>query len=75
MNIYKITGRPILIAGPDGRLRNPANLRKAAATHVRRKRHGALRNRRSMVRLRQQRAASGIADTLHEGEREIIARD
>lgn len=71
----RVTGRPILIAGPDGRLQNPASVRKAKATHVRRKRHGALRNRRSMVRLRQQRAASGIADKRHEGEREIIARD
>lgn len=71
----RVTGKPILVAGPDGRLQNPANMRKAAATHVRRKRHGALRNRRSMVRSRQQRAASGIADALHDGEREIIARD
>jgi hypothetical protein len=71
----RVTGRPILVAGPDGRLQNPANIRKAAKTHVRRKRHGALRNRRSMVRLRQQRAAKGIIDRLHEGEREIIARD
>lgn len=71
----RVTGRPILIAGPDGRLCNPAALRKAAETKARRKRHGALRNRRSAVRQRQLRAAKAIAETSHEGEREIIARD
>ncbi len=71
----RLTGRPILIAGPDGRLQNPAAVSPRKTAPVRRKRHGALRNRRSVVRLRHDRAAKQITKDLHAGEREIIARD
>jgi hypothetical protein len=70
----RLTGRPILIAGPDGRLVNPAAMPKRAASFTRRKRRSALRNRRTSVRLRSQRAANGIVKSVHKDEREIIAR-
>jgi hypothetical protein len=71
----RITGRSILVAGADGRLRNPAAVRHRVAQNPRRKRRSALRNRRSMVRLRSQRASQPIGKNVYEGEREIIARN
>lgn len=71
----RVTGRPILIAGEDGRLRNPASLGSRMAAGPRRKRRSALRNRRTAIRLRSQRAAHVIEKNIHRGEREIIARD
>jgi hypothetical protein len=71
----RITGRPILIAGADGRLRNPAAGGSRAVHHPRRKRRTALRHRRTAFRVRSQRAASPITRNVHAGEREIIARD
>ncbi len=71
----RITARPILIAGEDGRLQNPAALQKKTLVHMRRKRRGALRNRRSSVRSRSQRAANPILQKIYAGEQEIIARD
>lgn len=70
----RITGRPILIAGKDGRLHNPASMRRNFNSNGRRKRRSALRYRRTSVRLRSQRAASAIDRSVHAGEREIIAR-
>jgi hypothetical protein len=71
----RVTGRPILIAGEDGRLRNPASIGSRMAGVPRRKRRSALRNRRTAFRLRSQRAACSIEKSVHFGEREIIARD
>lgn len=71
----RVTGLPILIAGNDGRLLNPASMRRTAAANLRRKRRSALRNRRTTVRLRSQRAASTIRSSVHKGEHEIIARN
>jgi hypothetical protein len=71
----RVTGRPILVAGADGRLRNPAAASRAAACNLRRKRRSALRYRRTAIRLRSQRAATPIARNSYAGEREIIARD
>ena len=71
----RITGRPILIAGHDGRLRNPAALRSRETAHARRRRRSALRGRRTATRLRSERAARPIAQRVHGDEREIIARD
>lgn len=70
----RITGCPILIAGADGRLRNPAAAAPRKAILARRHRRSALRHRRTAFRTRSQRAAAPIACSLYEGEREIIAR-
>lgn len=69
----RVTGRPILIAGVDGRLRNPAVVKAAGDTGPRRKRRSALRNRRTFVRLRGERAVRSIETAIYAGEREIIA--
>lgn len=71
----RITGRPILVAGHDGRLRNPAALQGRGTATARRARRSALRNRRTATRLRSERAARPIAGNVHANEREIIARD
>jgi hypothetical protein len=71
----RVTGRPILIAGEDGRLRNPASVGNRETGAPRRKRRSALRNRRTAIRLRSERAACPIEKNTHSGEREIIARD
>jgi Family of unknown function (DUF6101) len=70
----RLTGRPILIAGADGRLRSPASARQRSANHPRRKRRSALRYRRTAIRHRSQRSARAILQTIYSGEREIIAR-
>lgn len=70
-----LTGRPILVAGSDGRLHNPATKRVRAERHPRRRRHSALRNRRSNVRLRSQRTSRMLRSEIYIGEHEIIARD
>lgn len=71
----RVTGRPILIAGEDGRLRNPASARNRSSGNARRKRRSALRNRRTAVRLRGQRTACSIEKNIYSSEREIIARN
>ncbi len=71
----RLTGRPVLVADSDGRLRNPASARNPAKSGSRRKRRSALRNRRSAIRLRSERANRLIEKNVHAGEREIIARD
>jgi hypothetical protein len=71
----RVTGCPILIAGEDGRLRNPASVKSRTSGNARRKRRSALRNRRTVVRLRSQRAARSIEENVYCGEREIIARN
>ena len=71
----RVTGRPILVAGADGRLRNPASAQKRTDAKPRRKRRSALRNRRTSVRLRSQRANCEIGKNVYFGEREIIARN
>lgn len=71
----RVTGMPILIAGTDGRLRNPAAVKAPADTGPRRKRRSALRNRRTAVRLRGERAVRSIETAVYAGEREIIAPD
>jgi hypothetical protein len=71
----RVTGRPILVAGADGRLRNPAAARKPRPGNPRRSRRSALRNRRTAVRLRSQRASRAIEKNIYFGEREIIARN
>ncbi|MBK8007208.1 MAG: hypothetical protein IPK23_01155 [Rhizobiales bacterium] len=71
----RVTGRPILIAGEDGRLCNPASVRNKVSVSPRRKRRSALRNRRTAIRLRHQRANRSIDENVYCGEREIIARD
>jgi hypothetical protein len=71
----RLTGRPILVADSDGRLRNPATVRNRVSGNSRRKRRTALRNRRTAVRLRSQRANRSIDKVVHKAEREIIARN
>lgn len=71
----RVTGRPILIAGEDGRLRNPASVRNGSTGGPRRKRRSALRNRRTLIRLRSQRSTRRIEKNVYAGEREIIARN
>ena len=71
----RITGRPILVADADGRLRNPAAARNVSTAKPRRKRRSVLRNRRTSVRLRSQRANREIEKSFYRGEREIIARN
>lgn len=71
----RITGCPILIAGADGRLRNPASASQRKGAVGRRKRRSALRHRRTAFRTRSERAAAPIAHNTHAGEREIIARN
>ena len=71
----RVTGRPILIADEDGRLRNPAAVRNRAPASPRRKRRSALRNRRTAIRLRSQRTNRLIEESIYSGEREIIARN
>ena len=70
----RVTGRPILVADSDGRLRNPA-IKQPTVNAQRRKRRSALRNRRGTIRLRSQRAAQPIEKNSYSGEREIIARN
>lgn len=69
-----VTGRPILIADREGRLRNPAIAGMRTSAGPRRKNRSALRNRRTMVRLRGERASRSIERNFYCGEREIIAR-
>ncbi len=71
----RVTGRPILVADENGRLRNPAAVRNRLAASPRRKRRSALRNRRTAIRLRSQRANRSIEKNVYSGEREIIARN
>jgi hypothetical protein len=71
----RVTRRPILIADSDGRLRNPASISSSKTEHPRRKRRSALRNRRTVIRLRSQRASRSIEKSIYLGEREIIARN
>ncbi len=70
----RFTGRPILIADSEGRLRMPAAARKREGSHPRRKRSTALRNRRTTIRLRYARSSRFMEERAHLGEREIIAR-
>lgn len=70
----RITGCPILIADREGRLCNPAKVRTRVETKPRRKRRSALRNRRTVVRIRGQRVNRSIETAVYAGEREIIAR-
>jgi hypothetical protein len=71
----RVTGCPILVADSDGRLRNPASVSSNVAARPRRKRRSALRNRRTLIRLRGQRTNRSIEESMHSGEREIIARN
>lgn len=71
----KVTGCPILIADQNGRLRNPASVKTRINENPRRKRRSALRNRRTVIRIRSQRANREIDAAFYSGEREIIARD
>lgn len=72
---HHATGRPILVAGSDGKLHNPATMRIRAKHNPRRRRHSALRNRRSIVRFRSLRTNRLIYTEIYSDEREIIARD
>lgn len=67
--------KPILIAGKDGRLRNPASVRRSPKSLGRRRRRSALRNRRATIHARRKANRSDRAATIHSGEREIIARN
>jgi hypothetical protein len=71
----RFTGRPILIADRDGRLRMPAAARKREGARPRRKRSTALRNRRTFIRARYDRSSRFIEQKIHCGEREVIARN
>jgi hypothetical protein len=71
----RVTSRPILIADEEGRLRNPASVKSRSSGNARRKRRSALRNRRTLIRLRSQRASRSIEKSVYSGEREIIARN
>lgn len=71
----RLTGRPVLIADGEGRLRTPLAATKRNGVRPRRKRRSALRNRRSTMRLRFERASRVAEKKLHLGEREIIARN
>jgi hypothetical protein len=71
----RFTGRPILIADGEGRLRSPAVVRKRDGARPRRKRRSALRNRRITIRARFQRSSVFVEKKNHPGEREIIARN
>jgi hypothetical protein len=69
---------PLLIAEPDGRLREPfgrIGAVRVAAPHLRRRKHSTLRARRPSIFLRRKpgRRLGGAA--VHHGEREIIARN
>jgi hypothetical protein len=71
----RVTGCLILIADSEGRLRNPASVKARNAASPRRKRRSALRNRRTLIRARSQRANRSIEKAIYSGEREIIARN
>jgi hypothetical protein len=71
----RFTGRPVLIADGEGRLRTPLAATKRDGVRPRRKRRSALRNRRSTMRLRFERASRLVETRCHLGEREIIARN
>jgi hypothetical protein len=69
---------PLLIAVPDGTLRQPfaqlGTLRVAAAA-PRRRRRNAVKARRPSILMRRQPKRLAGEPTVHRGEREIIARE
>lgn len=71
----RLTGRAILIADSEGRLRNPASAKSGSDVNPRRKRRSALRNRRTAIRFRGQRVSRSIETAVYADEREIIARN
>jgi len=71
----RLTGCPLLIADSEGRLRNPASVRSGKVASPRRKRRSALRNRRTVFRLRAERVNRSIDPAVYTEEREIIARN
>ncbi len=71
----RLTGCPLLIADSEGRLRNPASVRSGKVASPRRKRRSALRNRRTVFRLRAERVNRSIDPAVYSEEREIIARN
>jgi len=71
----RLTGCPLLIADSEGRLRNPASVRSGQDASPRRKRRSALRNRRTVFRLRAERVNRSIDTAVYSEEREIIARN
>jgi hypothetical protein len=70
--------RPCLVADADGSLRDPfarPAAMPAPAPSARRRRRGALRRRRPSILMRRKGGREENLETVHRGEREIIARD
>lgn len=72
----RVLGCMLLIAGADGRLRNPASMRRERKNAPRRARRTALKERRTTIRFRRTPSGGGKqTPSVHSGEREIIARN
>jgi hypothetical protein len=69
---------PLLVAEPDGALREPferLGALRIAAPVARRRRRGALKARRAALPLRRRAGSMSATPLVHRGEREIIARN
>jgi hypothetical protein len=74
----RVLGMPLLVAEPDGGLREPFGRMGALRTEApvaRRRRRGALKARRASLPLRRRAGRMPETPIMHRGEREIIARN
>ena len=74
----RVLGMPLLVAEPDGRLREPferIGALRVAAPILRRRRRGTLRSRRPSLPLRRKPGRWPATPAVHHDEREIIARN
>ncbi len=74
----RVLGMPLLVAEPDGALREPFGRMGAIRTEApvaRRRRRGALKTRRASLPLRRRVGRWPATPIVHHGEREIIARN
>src|SRR5262249_27179115 len=74
----RVLSLPLLVAEPDGRLREPfarIGAVRIGAPRWRRRRRSAIRARRPSILLRRKAGRSIAGAAVHRDEREIIARD